>query len=226
MTCSGARRSARPVRRAQTKGPAAGGIDRPRPPTLLRDRSVLAFESDAGERGLQKPGVPITGFDHERHCHAAKHGELMDDRAGWGGLGGLGLGRHTRSRCNAGAMGQTAVYVAFSMEPSHRRRNSMQDARKRMIVTGSGRAQGEAARTAPAVDLDTIAQRSLAGRTASRANLLVMAAAGPGRFLLGVPSAPVPHTFPKRHAISFRRARAISASATARRVPASAGGPA
>ena len=105
MTCSGARRSARPVRRAQTKGPAAGGIDRPRPPTLLRDRSVLAFESDAGERGLQKPGVPITGFDHERHCHAAKHGELMDDRPGWGGLGGLGLGRHTSVRVQRGCHG-------------------------------------------------------------------------------------------------------------------------
>ena len=55
-----------------------------------------------------------------------------------------------------------------------------------MIVTVSGGAEGEAAGTAPTLDLDTIAQRSLAGRAPGLTDLLVMAPAGSGRFLLGV----------------------------------------
>ena len=205
----------------QTKGLAAGGIDRPRPPTPT-GRSVLTFESDAGERGLQEPRVPITGLYDDRHCHAAKHGELMDDRPGWGGLRGLGLGRHAWSGCNAGAMGQTAVLHGFRRITSHPRRNWMQDAWKQMLVTVSGGAERKAAWTATTLDLETIAQRPLAGRAARLTNLLVVAPAGAGRLFLGVASATVPDTFPERHAVSFCRAGAISASAGARHVPVSA----
>src|SRR5256885_15311248 len=98
----------------------------------------------------------------------------------------------------------------------------MQDAWKRMIVTVSGGAERKAARTAPALDLDTIVQRSPAGRAPGLTDLLVMAPASSGRFLFSVASATVPNTFPERHAVPFRRARAISASAGARHVPVSA----
>lgn len=221
MTCSGARRSARSEYRAANQGACRGRHRPPAAPDTLPDRSVLTFESDAGERGLQEPRVPIAGFDHERHCHAAKHGELVDDRPRRGWLSGLGLGRHASCGCNAGAMGQTAVYIAFRGIASHPRRNSVQDARKRMIVTVSSGAGREAAWTPPALDLETIAQRPLALHAAGLTDLLVMAPAGSGRFLLGVAGAAVPDTFPERHAGSFRRARAISASASARRVPVS-----
>jgi hypothetical protein len=97
----------------------------------------------------------------------------------------------------------------------------MQDAWKRMIVTVSGGAERKAAWTATTLDLETIAQRFLAGRAPGFTNLLVMAPAGAGRLLLGVASATVPNTFPERHAISFR-AGAISAPARARHVPVSA----
>jgi hypothetical protein len=116
-------------------------------------------------------------------------------------------------------MGQTAVYVAFREIISHRRRNSMQDAGNGMLVIMSSGAGRKTARTAATLDLDTIAQRSLAARASRLADSLMMIAAGTGRFLLGVAGATVPNAFPERHAGSFRRARAIFASAAARHVP-------
>lgn len=145
----------------------------------------------------------------------------MDDRPGWGWLGGLGLGRHAWWQCNAGAMGQTAVYAAFRRIASRRRRNSMQDAWNEMIVTVSGDAERQTVWTTTALDLDAIAQRSPTRRATCFADLLVMIAAGASGLLLGVAGAAVPNTFPERHAGSFHRADAISASTAARHVPAS-----
>jgi hypothetical protein len=145
----------------------------------------------------------------------------VDDRPGRGGLSGLGLGRHAWSGCNAGATGQTVIYADFRRIASRSRRNSVQDARKRMIVTVSSGARGDAAWTATTLDLETVAQRSLAGRAAGFTNLLVVASAGAGGLLLGVAGATVPNAFSKRHADSFRRAAAIAASAAARHMPVS-----
>ena len=97
----------------KNQGLAAGGIDRPRPPHSRRAGSVLAFDADARQRRLKEAGVPITGFDHERHRHAAQHGELVNDGFRRGRLRWLGLGGHAPRGCNAGAMGPTDGSGAF-----------------------------------------------------------------------------------------------------------------
>jgi hypothetical protein len=183
---------------------AGGGPPPPLPPTSCRS-SVLAFEPDARERGLQEPGVPIAGFDHEGDGHASQHGELVDDRpcgGGWGGLG-LGLGRHARVELQRGCHTARALLRRFSRIRSCARRKWMQDARKRMIVTVSGGAERRASWTASTLDLQAVAQRPLAGRTPRGADLLMVSAAGAGGFFLGVAGAAIPNTFPKRHAGSF-----------------------
>ncbi|HXU90506.1 MAG TPA: hypothetical protein VFQ62_16760, partial [Methylomirabilota bacterium] len=89
-----------------------------------------------------------------------------------------------------------------------------------MIVTVSGGAARETTRATTALDLDSIAQRSLARQTACLAELLVMISACAGGLFLGVAGAAVPNTLPEGHAGSFHRADAISASTSASHVPA------
>jgi hypothetical protein len=191
-----------------------------RGPLIVPDRSVLAFESYARKRGLEKPRIPVTRLDHERDSHAAQHGELVDDRPCWGGLGGLGLGRHARVRVQRRCHGSARDLRGFARRRSRLGRNSMQDARKRMILPVSGGADRHAAWTAATLDLQAIAQRTLARGAPRLANLLMMGAAGPGGFLLGVAGATIPNAFSERHAISFRRDGSHAASAGARHVPA------
>ena len=148
----------------------------------------------------------------------------MNDRP-WGnrlgglGLGGFGLGRHARVRVQRECHGSSHELLGFSDERSRGRRKSMQDARKRMIVTVSSSASRGAARTPPSLDLQAIAERTLAGAAAGLANLLMVCAAGPGGLLLGVTGAAVPDTLSERHAVSFRRGCANVACAGARRMP-------
>lgn len=186
----------------------------------MPDRSVLTFEPDARERGLQEPRVPVAGLDHEGDRHAAQHGELVDDRPCWGGLGGLGLGRHARVKLQRECHGAAGDFCGFSHGRSRRRRNSMQGARKRMILTVSGGANRHAAWTAATLDLESIAQRTLARRAPCLADPLVVGAAGPGGFLLGVAGATIPDALAERHTLSFHGEVANSASAGASHVPA------
>ena len=90
-----------------------------------------------------------------------------------------------------------------------------------MIVTVSGGAEREAARAAATLDLDSITERVLAAGATGFSNFLVMIPARAGRLFLGVTGAAVPNTFSERHAGSFHRATAISATTGARHVPVS-----
>jgi hypothetical protein len=135
------------------------------------------------------------------------------------GLGGFGLGRHARVRVQRGCHGSGHRLLGFSHDRSRARRKSMQDARKRMIVTVSSSASSGAARAAPALDLQAITQRTQAGAAAGLTNLLMVCAAGPGGLLLGVTGATIPDTLSERHAVSFRRGGANAACAGAMRVP-------
>ena len=203
------------------QGACRGRHRPPAAPDIMPDRSVLAFESDARQRGLQKPRVPIAGLDHEGDRHAAQDGELVDDRPCWGGLGGSGLGRHARVRLQRECHGPIGDFRGFSSWRSRRRRNSMQDARNRMILTVSGGANRHAAWAAATLDLESIAQRTLARRAPCLADPLVVRAARPGGFLLGVAGAAIPNAFSERHAISFRRGSANSRVGGASDMPAS-----
>jgi hypothetical protein len=144
----------------------------------------------------------------------------VDDRPSWGRLSGVGLGRHADVIVQRGCHGSDRGFRGFSSRRSRPRRNVVQDDRKQMIVTVSGRARGAAAGASPAFDLEAVPQRALARRAAGLANLLVMCAAGAGRLLLGVAGASVPDTLSERHAGSFHRGVANSASRVASAMPA------
>ena len=212
---------ARHGRDTRHQGACRGRPVRPPAAPDTPDRSVLAFESDARERGLQQPRVPIVGLDHERHCHAAEHGELVDDRPCWGRLSWVGLGRHADVIVQRGCHGSDRGFRGFSSRRSRPRRNVVQDDRKQMILTVSRRACRAAAGASAALDLEAVPQRALACRAAGLANLLVMCAAGAGRLFLGVAGAAVPDTLSERHAGSFHRGVANSAWRTASAMPAS-----
>jgi hypothetical protein len=89
-----------------------------------------------------------------------------------------------------------------------------------MILTVSGSANRRAAWTAATLDLQSVAERPLAGRASSLADSLMVGATGAGGFLLGVAGTTIPDTFSERHAVSFRRGDANSATGAARHVPA------